>query len=456
MSGPAGTGKSRACLEKVHLCAEKYAGMRGLIVRQTRKSLTQTALKTYEQHVRPDRASKFDTTAQSYKYPNGSELVVGGLDKPEKIMSSEYDLIYLQEATDSKVDAWEALTTRLRNGVMPYQQLLADCNPNAPSHWLKQRADKGATHMFPSLHEDNPLLFDQETGELTIFGASYIATLDALTGVRKDRLRYGRWAAAEGAIYEHFRAGTHVIPSRPVPRDWNRYWTIDFGYTNPFVWQDWARSPDGTLYLVKEIYRTQRLVQDHARDICQAIGAVLLGEGRVVWTDAEPKPRAIICDHDAEDRATLERWLGLRTVAAQKSVSPGIQVVSARLRLQPPHNAPRLYIFDDALEEIDESLLARSKPFCTAQEFDSYVWDRSNGRKQGEEPVKEDDHGMDALRYQVAHHDFKDKHSANIIPPDMKQLSTWAVHSPIYVPRDNDDEDDETGIRRKSLFKVGR
>ena len=37
-SGPAGTGKSRVCLEKMHLCAEKYAGMRGLIVRKTRSS----------------------------------------------------------------------------------------------------------------------------------------------------------------------------------------------------------------------------------------------------------------------------------------------------------------------------------------------------------------------------------------------------------------------------------
>jgi hypothetical protein len=43
LSGPGGTGKSRAYLEKLHLCALKYPGMRGLIVRKTRVSLTDPA-----------------------------------------------------------------------------------------------------------------------------------------------------------------------------------------------------------------------------------------------------------------------------------------------------------------------------------------------------------------------------------------------------------------------------
>jgi len=34
-------------------------------------------------------------------------------------------------------------------------------------------------------------------------------------------------------------------------------------------------------------------------------------------------------------------------------------------------------------------------------------WDTHNGKKMGEEPVKENDHGMDALRYMVAHFDIR-------------------------------------------------
>ena len=44
-------------------------------------------------------------------------------------MSTECDMISRQEATELELADWLALTTRLRNGVMPYQQLIADCNP---------------------------------------------------------------------------------------------------------------------------------------------------------------------------------------------------------------------------------------------------------------------------------------------------------------------------------------
>ena len=53
LSGPAGTGKSRALLEKVYLCAQKYPRMRALIVRKTRASLTESGLVTFEEKVLP-------------------------------------------------------------------------------------------------------------------------------------------------------------------------------------------------------------------------------------------------------------------------------------------------------------------------------------------------------------------------------------------------------------------
>src|SRR5438552_18558621 len=81
------------------------------------------------------------STMQQYQYrKNGSILAIAGLDKSSKVMSSEWDLIYVQEATELDEDDWESLTTRLRNGMNIYQQLIVDCNPDAPTQWLKQRA----------------------------------------------------------------------------------------------------------------------------------------------------------------------------------------------------------------------------------------------------------------------------------------------------------------------------
>jgi PBSX family phage terminase large subunit len=390
IAGPAGTGKSRACLEKLHLAALNHPGMRGLIFRKTQRSLTSSALVTFRERVlHPlDRVRFFGGNEEKpaqYEYPNGSVLVVGGMDNPEKVMSTDYDMAYGNEMTDCELVDLEAVTTRLRNGKMPYQQLLMDCNPAGPQHWLKQRVDQGKVTMLESRHEDNPLFFD-DAGAITEAGRAYMSKLDALTGVRYLRLRLGHWAASEGMIYDGFDPSVHVIDRYPIPEHWTRYWCVDFGYTNPFCWQAWAEDPDGRLIMYREIYHTQRIVQDHASHIRAA-------------TMGDPRPRAIICDHDAEDRATLTRELGMPTLPATKAVEGGIQAVMSRLR-KAGDLKPRLYLMRDALVERDQALADALLPTCTEEEFPSYVWD-DNYRK-GEHPVKKYDHGMDCMRYMVA------------------------------------------------------
>lgn len=390
------TGKSRAGLEKLHLCALKYDGMRGLIVRKTRQSLSQSALVTFERKVLPpDSDIALYQTDQEYPYPNGSVVVVAGLDKPSKVMSSDYDMIYVQEATELTEGDLESLTTRLRNGVMPYQQLTADCNPGPPTHWLKRRADRGGILLLDSRHEDNPVLWDRKAGDWTPAGRAYIAKLDALTGVRKDRLRHGRWAAAEGMVYDAWDEALHLVDHFDPPREWPHYWTVDFGYTNPFCWQDWVADPDGRIFLHRELYRTQGLVEDHARAILAA------SAGR-------PHPVAIVCDHDAEDRATLEKHVGLPTIGADKRVRAGIQAVQARLR-PAGDGRPRLFVMRGALVERDPRRDDAKRPAATAEEFDTYVWTTPGPsgveRRADEVPLKKDDHGMDALRYMVMYLD---------------------------------------------------
>lgn len=397
ISGAAGTGKSVASLFKLHLCCDSMPNVRALIVRKTRASVTESALVTFEQFVlpaeHPARTGPRRAFRQAYRYPNGSEIIIGGLDKPSRIMSTEYDLVFVQEAIEIDEGAWESITTRLRNGSLGYQQLLADTNPDRPTHWLKLRCDAGKTVMLESRHEDNPLLWDADRKAWTQIGTTYLAKLDALTGPRKQRLRYGRWVQAEGVVYEGWDAAKHLINPMKIPYDWPRFWCIDFGYTNPFVWQAWAQDPDGRLYRYRELYQTQKLVEDHARAILDA-------------TKDEPRPRAIICDHDAEDRATLERHIKIGTIAATKDVSPGIQAVASRLR-NADDGKPRIFFVRDSLVSRDPALQESKQPACTEEEFDSYVWDVSTGRTKGEEPVKKHDHGMDAMRYLVAHFDLR-------------------------------------------------
>lgn len=414
-AGPAGTGKSKCLLEKLHAVALKYPGMRGLIVRKTLASLGSTALVTYEEHVAKEHLANGEVTwfggsakeAACYRYKNGSRLVVGGMDKSMKIMSSEYDVVYVQEATELTEEDWEAITTRLRNGKVPYQQIIADANPDVPTHWLKIRCDTGKTHHIRSRHEDNPILFNQNpdgtTGTLTEIGKNYISKLDALTGVRYQRLRKGIWCAAEGLVYEEFDPEIHVHKRIAVPPvSWTRYITVDFGYTNPMVVQFWAEDEDGRLYLYRELYHTKTTVEDMCPQIKEAMNL-----------KKEPRPRMIICDHDAEGRAVLEKHLGMSTKAAKKTVEDGIQAVKMRMVRSEADGRPRIYLCQDAVVKKDPDLADRKKPTSTLEEVVGYIWDRGtvkaqlDGKPPKEMPVKEDDHGMDAMRYMVAERDLK-------------------------------------------------
>jgi PBSX family phage terminase large subunit len=429
LSGPAGTGKSRCLIEKMHMLMLRNPGARALMVRKTRDSITSTGLVTYREHVAKEAIEAGDVTyyggstaePAQFRYSNGSKIMIGGMDKPTKVMSSEYDIIYVQEAIELTPTDWENLTTRLRNGKISFQQILADTNPDVPTHWLHERFRGPDTPldrvMLDTLHEDNPILFDPQTKMVTDRGANYIAALNALTGVRKERLRYGKWMAAEGLVYEDYDPRIHLTTNRPSkrpgqpsaalanpPHDWPRYWVVDFGYTNPFVCQMWAEDGDGRLYLYREVYKSQTIVEDHAKAILK-----LVTKANGEWK--EPKPRVVICDHDAEDRATLERHLNMGTVAAQKTISDGIQAVQARLRKQ-PDGQPRIYFNPTARVEIDPELTMRALPTSTLEELPGYVWDRAKENSAAAEkapkelPVKRNDHGCDAMRYMVAYKDL--------------------------------------------------
>ena len=405
LSGPAGTGKSRACLEKLHAVALANPLMRGLIVRKTASSLTSSALVTFRRDVISEAIPAgivhwYGGSAEQppqYRYENGSSISIGGMDKASKILSTEYDVIYVQEATELTLEDWETLNTRCRNGVVSFQQMIADCNPTTANHWLRQRSLTSAIELLTSEHLDNPRLYDKD-GELTQYGKSYMGRLENLTGVRRQRLLEGKWVSAEGIVYDNWDESVHVVDRFVVPDEWPRYWGIDWGYTNPTVIQAWAEDPDGRLYLYREIYHSQRLTTDHAAAWMRAVapGGRIVNGVYVGGEWLEPRPRSVVADHDPEAQEAFRRVTGVSVRNADKVVGYGIQKVRERLRIG-GDGKPRLFVMRDSVLEVDEVLREAWKPTSTLEEIPSYVW---SDRKE-DTPEKKDDHGVDALRYVV-------------------------------------------------------
>ena len=388
VEGPAGTAKTRTILELLDFTARKYPTARILIVRKTRASMTHSVMATFERFVRHDDV-RFHTTDQSYKYPNGSIIAVGGLDKAVKILSSEWDIVYCNEANELTENEHEIITTRLRAGIVPHPQIISDCNPDVSSHWLNLRANTDRMTRVVTRHEDNPLFYDIATHSYTEEGKRYIeGVLDKLTGVRFLRYRKGIWAAREGLVYDEFDRAVHLITRDRVPELKTYYRAVDFGYTNPFVCQWWGLDHDGRLYMFRELYYSQRTVKVHSQQINRYTESV----------------RATVADHDAEDRATMQEN-GIITQPANKPIMRGIDLVKERLKVQ-GDGKPRLYLVEDALIEVDNELKKKGLPTSTFDEFGSYCWpDSKQHHNEKETPVDAYNHGMDALRYMVMHID---------------------------------------------------
>ena len=396
LSGPYETGKTFGALHKLHALLVKYAKSRAFITRKTYKSLLSTAIVTYENKVLPVSPDSPDSLIRKYgksrpefyEYPNGSHLLVVGMDNPDKILSGEFDFGYINQAEEISLDAHEKLVGRCtgRAGNAPYTQVMADCNPGPPTHWILHRA---SLKMFEQLHIHNPSLFNNETQEWTEQGLKTMRILKTLTGIRKKRGYEGKWVATEGVVYD-FDSSIHLINRDDVPVIQEWFLATDFGYTNPFVCQLWGVDNDGRLYLWNEIYMTQRTVNAHVPAIKAMIG--------------DRKIQAIVADHDAEDRATLAEHQ-LSTIGAKKDISIGIQALQERLKIQ-GDGKPRLFICEDACLEYDRNLFREYPgdlhPCSTEHEFPLYAWPESkDGKADKEVPLDLNNHGMDATRYMV-------------------------------------------------------
>lgn len=437
LNGGFGGGKTRTGCEKAYMLNMKYPGNRGLIVRSKSSDVAASTIQQSlleevipESHI-PDNASEghnqskrvikhYTGTVDQYGNPVKSEIHYHGLDStgsnsndglPRKISGMQFGWIFVDEATELSEQDWVQLVGRLRYDgktqsgqkfTVPFRQIYGATNPAGPSHWLyekfySQEAEEDPDRqVFHIKAEDNPGVPDDYVQQLK----------ENYSGVYYERYVLGNWVGTSDAIYDEFDRRKFVVDindlqdindewqmsevagiTKPVPpEDWKVYRSIDFGYPSPMVVHWWAVSPDGAerrCVLFREFYKSDTLVED-ASDIIKKFSEDL----RVEQTFADPA--------QASDRETLSRN-GVSSVKAEKDVWNGIQEVKSLMNSTDEYG-PKIMFYDDTLvNEIDQELESDNKPIRTVDEIPGYEWKDSNS----DTPRKEDDHGMDGMRYLV-------------------------------------------------------
>lgn len=386
--------------------------IRVLFLRQTRKSLTDSVLVEWEKllgeghpamHGRATR-----TNRSSYKYPNGAEIVLFGLENPERTYSAQYDLICCFEAHEIALDAYEKLFRANRNFVIPWQQIVCDTNPSSEYHWLNRRfpqpheLERDGMVRLLSVHKDNPVYFDGD--EWTDSGRQYMNRLESLTGARRARLLEGRWVSEEGQVWESYQPTSHLVNYQDAdcsrhPRDWEGkldcvwyYGGVDWGYRNPGWLGIFGVDRDGNDYLVAEWYQSEASLEWWA----DAFGTA--------WKKFQPM-RKVLCDPSRPDGIRLfnDHIGGSGGRDADKVCTGAVnEWESGAAQVRWGFEQDRLYICRGALQHSPDPLLVSAhRPVCLAEEIPSYVFLRSeDGRPTKEKPDPTcADHACDGLRY---------------------------------------------------------
>lgn len=237
-----------------------------------------------------------------------------------------------------------------------------NCNPGSPFHWFKMNwIDKRKEKNLLYLHfllTDNLSLTER-------IRARYESMY---TGVFYKRYILGLWVIAEGVIYDMFDDKKHVCED--MEPQGTTYVSCDYGTQNPTVFLLWSKI-DGVWTAVREYYyggrahNKQKTDSEYADDLAEWLGDV--------------KPKKIIVDPSAASFIAELRKRDYKVQKGKNDVLDGIRYTATMLT--------------------NEQLRLCKCCKETIKEFKVYVWDEKAALRGEDVPVKENDHGCDAVRY---------------------------------------------------------
>ncbi len=264
--GARGGGKSWSVRTKAKLLALRFAGIRILIVRRTYPELINNHINVLRKELLG--VAKYNDKDKVLKFTNGSTINFAYCDNDkdlDRLQGVEYDVIFLDEATQLSEYQMKTITACLR-GVNDFpKRVYYTCNPGGQGHgyikriFIDKRYEEGENPeeytFIQSLVTDNKALMEMQP--------DYVKQLEALPPKLREAWLYGKWDIFEGQFFEDFfdrpdqyasRQWTHVIEPFEIPDGWNIYRSFDWGYNKPFSCAWWAVDFDGVAYRILELY----------------------------------------------------------------------------------------------------------------------------------------------------------------------------------------------------------
>ena len=230
--GARGGGKSWAVRWKAMLLCMRYQGIKILIMRKTYEELRQN-------HIDPLRVmskgiAQYNDTTKSLVFMNGSKVYFGYCSTSSDLLryqGQEYDVIFLDEATQHSFDTFDVLKACIR-GVNDFpKRFYLTCNPGGVGHaWAKRLFVDRIFYENEDESEYMPLIkatvYDNKA--LLESDPDYVKQLESYTGDRRRAWLEGDWDVYDGLFFREFDE-RHIVAPFEIPSWWMRYRVIDYG-----------------------------------------------------------------------------------------------------------------------------------------------------------------------------------------------------------------------------------
>lgn len=384
LAGGFGTGKSTALvieLQKDLAIPYNY----GVLGRKDLGELKSTTLKEFLDMTPEAVIKSHNKQEKTIDLINGSQLYYMNLDASreavEKIKSLNLGFVGIDQLEEVAEDIFFAFQGRLRR-FNSRRRFYATCNPAGHDWvWRTFKVNDMLKHGESVMYKDrvyNPDydLFEAITLENIYLPEDYVKQLLAYPKQWVDRFVYCSWEDFEGMVYNEFNERLNVIDYYEPTEGETHIHVMDYGYRNPTAILFASTDYDGVTTIYDEIYERERLIPDLAsmyKSNPFSKKATRVADPSIHKTERDGKN---VFQEFNENGVWWDR--------ADNNVLQGIS------RVNQLFSTGKLRITKNCVNLLTEIGDYKWKAIKPAQERNDY-----------EEPIKKNDHAMDALRYLV-------------------------------------------------------